>query len=200
MKWEDKLLGQKFTLVTDHKGLEYFKTQLILSPQQVRWWEYLSYFNYNSIHVDGKRNWVADALSHYYEYDTIEDKHPDRDFVKADKILDPDGELLPVERLVEIWNNPIRQSHRLQDKSSDAVAESVAINNTNKTTESVSSLDNEDVIAIDSSNDKESLHIHIEQLFNLTTTVKQAYYKDKLYSKILEKLKAHAMFSCEKGF
>ena len=32
MKWEDKLLGQKFTLVTDHKGLEYFKTQPILSP------------------------------------------------------------------------------------------------------------------------------------------------------------------------
>ena len=32
MKWEDKLLGRKFTLVTDHKGLEYFKTQPILSP------------------------------------------------------------------------------------------------------------------------------------------------------------------------
>ena len=26
MKWEDKLLGKKFTVVTDHKGLEYFKT------------------------------------------------------------------------------------------------------------------------------------------------------------------------------
>ena len=26
MKWEDKLLGRKFTVVTDHKGLEYFKT------------------------------------------------------------------------------------------------------------------------------------------------------------------------------
>ena len=32
MKWEDELLGQKFTLVTDHKGLEYFKTQPVLSP------------------------------------------------------------------------------------------------------------------------------------------------------------------------
>ena len=56
MKREDKLLGQKFALVTDHKGLEYFKTQLILSPQQVRWWEYLSCFNYDTIHVDGERN------------------------------------------------------------------------------------------------------------------------------------------------
>ena len=30
MKWEDKLLGLKFALVTDHKGLEYFKTQPVL--------------------------------------------------------------------------------------------------------------------------------------------------------------------------
>ena len=53
MKWEDKLLGRKFTVVTDHKGLKYFKTQLNLSPRQTRWWEYLSHFNYNTIHVDG---------------------------------------------------------------------------------------------------------------------------------------------------
>ena len=32
MKWGDKLLGWKFTLVTDHKGLEYFMTQPVLSP------------------------------------------------------------------------------------------------------------------------------------------------------------------------
>ena len=53
MKWEDKLLGRKFIVVTDHKGLEYFKTQPNLLPMQTRWWEYLSYFNYNTIHVDG---------------------------------------------------------------------------------------------------------------------------------------------------
>ena len=53
MKWEDKLLGRKFTVVTDHKGLEYFKIQPNLSPRQTRWWEYLSHFNYNTIHIDG---------------------------------------------------------------------------------------------------------------------------------------------------
>ena len=31
MKWEDKPLGYKFTLVIDHKGLKYFKTQKNLS-------------------------------------------------------------------------------------------------------------------------------------------------------------------------
>ena len=69
MKWEDKLLGRKFTVVTDHKGLEYFKTQPNLLLRQTRW----SCFNYNTIHVDGTQNQVADSLSHYYEYDTIED-------------------------------------------------------------------------------------------------------------------------------
>ena len=123
-----QILGRKFTLVTDHKGLEYFKTQLILSSRQVRWWEYLSCFNYDTIHVDGDRNRVADALSRYYEYDTAEDKHPDKEFVKADEVLDPEGELLPVERFVEIRTNTIRKSCRLRDKPSDAVAESVAIN------------------------------------------------------------------------
>ena len=67
MKWEDKLLGQKFTLVRDHKGLEYFKTQLILSPRQTQWWEYLSCFNYDTIHMDGAWNRVADTLSHYFD-------------------------------------------------------------------------------------------------------------------------------------
>ena len=36
MKWEDKLLGCRFTLVTDHKGLKYFKTQKNLSDRQVQ--------------------------------------------------------------------------------------------------------------------------------------------------------------------
>ena len=79
------------------------------------------------------------------------------------------------------------------------MAESVAINNTNKTTGLVNNLDDEDVITINSGNDKESLQVWIEQSFNLTSTVKQAYQKDKLYSKILEKPKAHAMFSCKGG-
>ena len=48
MKWEDKLLGRMFTVVTDHKGLEYFKTQPNSLPRQTRWWEYISHFNYTT--------------------------------------------------------------------------------------------------------------------------------------------------------
>jgi RNase H-like domain found in reverse transcriptase len=53
MKWEDKLLGRKFTLVTDHKGLKYFETQKNLSDRQVRWWEFLSHFNFTIMYVCG---------------------------------------------------------------------------------------------------------------------------------------------------
>ena len=154
-------------------GLDYFKTQPVLSPWQVRWWEYLPCFNYNTIHINGERNWVADTLSHYYKYDAIEDIHPNKEFVKVDEILDPDGELLPVERFVEIWNNVIRKLCRLKDKPSDTMAESVALNNISNTSDSVSSLDDEDVVTITSGNDKESLHIHIEQSFYLTSSVKK---------------------------
>ena len=45
IKWEDKLLGRKFVIVTNHKGLKYFETQPSLSSRQTRWWEYLSHFN-----------------------------------------------------------------------------------------------------------------------------------------------------------
>ena len=77
------------------------------------------------------------------------------------------------------------------------MAESVAINNTNTTPDSMSCPDNDNVVAITSGNDKESLHTRIEQSFDLTSTVKQSCQKDKLYSKILEKLTAHALFSCK---
>ena len=49
MKWEDKLLGRKLILVTDHKGLKYFKTQKTLLARQVRWWEFLSHFDYDTV-------------------------------------------------------------------------------------------------------------------------------------------------------
>ena len=86
---------------------------------------------------------------------------------------------------------------KIKDKPSDVVAESVAINNTNNTTDYSSSLDDDVIVAINSGNDKESLHTCIKQSFDLTSKVKLAYRKDKLYSKILEKLKAHALFGCK---
>ena len=42
LKWEDKLVGRKFTVVTDHRALEFFQKQHKLSNRQARWAEYFS--------------------------------------------------------------------------------------------------------------------------------------------------------------
>ena len=115
MKWEDRLLGRKFTLVTDHKGLEYFETQNNLLDRQVRWWEFLSRFNYTIIHVDGVDNKVVDCLSHNYENNTSEDNHSENTYVNADIRLDPDGKLLPTDCYTELRAAATRWSKQLAE-------------------------------------------------------------------------------------
>ena len=84
IKWEDKLLGQKFILVTDHNGLEYFETQKTLLARQVRWWEFLSRFDYSTLHIKGVDNKVADCLSRYYENDLPKEDHPKHIYINVD--------------------------------------------------------------------------------------------------------------------
>ena len=36
-KWKDKLVGYKIHVITDHKALEFFKTQNQLTNRQRRW-------------------------------------------------------------------------------------------------------------------------------------------------------------------
>ncbi|KAI0057643.1 hypothetical protein BV25DRAFT_1768641, partial [Artomyces pyxidatus] len=50
----------------------------------------------------GEENKVADALSRYFEYDTLEDIRTLADYVTADWKLDPEGEDLPLNLEVEI--------------------------------------------------------------------------------------------------
>ena len=63
LKWEDKLLGYRIHVVTDHKALEFFKTQPHLSSRQTRWMDYLARLNFDIRYVKGTLNKVADALS-----------------------------------------------------------------------------------------------------------------------------------------
>jgi hypothetical protein len=104
MKWEDKLLG---------RSLEYFETQKNLPDRQVQSWEFLSHFNFTIMHVDGVDNKVADCLSCYYKNDMGDESHPERIYVNADARLDPDGELLPTNRYMELKTAATRQSNHL---------------------------------------------------------------------------------------
>jgi hypothetical protein len=84
LKWEDKLLGYRIHVVTDHKALEFFKTQLHLSGRQMRWMEYLTRFDPDIRYIKGEWNKVADALSWYYEHDYWTEVPELQDYVNTD--------------------------------------------------------------------------------------------------------------------
>ena len=176
MKWENKILGRKFTAVTDHKNLECFKTQPNLSLRQTRWWEYLSCFNYNTIHADGTWNQVADSLSHYYEYNTIEDEYPNSEFIKVDELLNMDGDLAPIQQFVEIWNNVVRRSQRLQEKTPAARLESQMLNETFNNTPAEQETEDDDTIAYTSGNNRKPLLTSIEKEFDLNKIIMKFYF------------------------
>jgi hypothetical protein len=95
LEWKDKLLGRKIFVVTDHKALEFFKTQRRLNSQQLCWMEFLARFDLDIKYVKGETNLVADALSRYFENDHWEESHNQSQYVTADVRLDPEGEDLP---------------------------------------------------------------------------------------------------------
>ena len=103
MKWEDQLTGHPINIVTDHKALQFFKTQKhIASPRQGRWMNYLERFRHTIVYVKGQLNKVADTLSRYYETDTWYDTHHVDEYVSADIRLDRDLEDVPTPRVEEI--------------------------------------------------------------------------------------------------
>ena len=61
--WRHYLMGRRFELRIDHRGLKYLFDQPILNARQVRWLEFLCEFDFEIKHIKGKENKVADALS-----------------------------------------------------------------------------------------------------------------------------------------
>jgi hypothetical protein len=62
-KWQQYLLGSKFSIHTDHNSLQYLLQQKTLSTEQQKWMEKLSTFDMVIIHKKGKDNVAVDALS-----------------------------------------------------------------------------------------------------------------------------------------
>ena len=123
LKWEDKLLGRRITIVTDHGSLTHLKTQPRLSNRQIRWVELMSRFDYTIQYVEGHLNKVADALSRYHEHDHWEEENtPPEDYVDADTRLDREGDDLPWVRLVELKDAAVavRAMHDNNDSNDEA--------------------------------------------------------------------------------
>src|ERR1700738_28715 len=62
-EWRHYLLGNRFTVITDHRSLQYLATQDKLSERQTRWSEFLQQFDYEIKYRPGSDNDVADGLS-----------------------------------------------------------------------------------------------------------------------------------------
>jgi hypothetical protein len=142
LKWEDKLIGYRAYVITDHKALEFFKTQINLSHYQWRWMDYMSHFDFDITYVKGELNKIADCLSHYFKSDATNETHEVHEYVRADAQIDPLGEDLPTphfhemkEHVIEIHalrDMEIRQSCRLieQQEAWDLEAQVMAEANT----------------------------------------------------------------------
>jgi len=83
-----ELVGYKIHVITDHKALEFFKTQNRLTNRQHRWMDYLSRFNFDIPYIKEELNKIADCLLRYYESDTAGETHNINEYVHADTHID----------------------------------------------------------------------------------------------------------------
>jgi len=61
--WRHYLSGAHFRILTDHRSLQHFLTQPMLSGRQARWKEVLANFDFTIEYVAGTANGAADGLS-----------------------------------------------------------------------------------------------------------------------------------------
>src|SRR5271154_3184387 len=86
----------------DHKALTFFKTRTYMSDRQVRWWEFLSQFNYTLVYTKGNANKVADALSCYYMSDRSSKQQEAHVYANVDACLDLNGDYITENRKNEL--------------------------------------------------------------------------------------------------
>ena len=84
MKWEDKLYGREFTIITDHKAATFFDNVIHSNPRRLRWSEYMSRFGAPVKYIEGLHNIVGDCMSRYFEADDPSESHQYHDYVNAD--------------------------------------------------------------------------------------------------------------------
>jgi hypothetical protein len=197
LKWEDKLIGNRINVVTDHRALEFFKTQRRLSHCQMRWMEYLSRFDFDIQYVKGVTNKVADSLSRYYQLDTSEDSHPTFDFVNTDIRLDPEGEDLLWNRVVELHamqdDAPRRPLREATEEQGTLAKELANVTRTPEASQDVPE-DNDDPTIFKSISNGPELRKHVEKAKDFLECVRAGYAKDPLFSKVVTKQSQYSMF------
>jgi len=200
LKWEDKLIGNRIHVVTDHRALEFFKTQRRLSHRQMRWMEYLSRFDFDIRYVKGNSNTVADSLSRFHQLDNAAEKVPIYDFVNADARLDPEGEDLPWDRVVEIRAMSTEAHRQLEEEEETRSKEAKKMASAMPSgTDKVNEIMDHDPTVFEEVSEGPNLTRYIDNAKDFADKVKKGYESDPLFAKIVNKPKEYPSFEFSKG-
>ncbi|KAL1277067.1 hypothetical protein QQF64_023740 [Cirrhinus molitorella] len=106
-EWRHWLEGahHPFTVITDHKNLQYLRDAKRLNARQARWSLFFARFRFSITYQPGSKNVKADALSRMYS--------PDSAIIPPDPILPPSVTVAPI-----LW--------RFEDELRDAILEEPA--------------------------------------------------------------------------
>jgi RNase H-like domain found in reverse transcriptase/Integrase zinc binding domain len=225
LKWEDKLLGCKIHIVTDHKALEFFKMQQHLNSRQARWMEFLACFDFDINYVKGETNLVADLLSRYHESDHWDESYNTSQYVNTDARLSPEGEDLPWYRFKEsraMWDSncpqcQCRTPHWADEPISFAPkhhviehtearqckAAELATHKESGQEPPVSQCmplqDRANPMILESLGQLPDLHPRIEGDCSILHDIKNRYAKDPTFAKVLKKSEHHKNFEIADG-
>ncbi len=85
-EWRHWLEGAQhsFTVLTDHKNLEYLREAKRLSPRQARWALFFTRFNFSNSYRPGSKNIKADALSRLH---SPEDNNDQPELILPQKMI-----------------------------------------------------------------------------------------------------------------
>jgi hypothetical protein len=182
--WEDKLIGRKFTICTDHEALVYLLTKKHLSRRETRWVDYLSRFDFQILHIPGSENKVADCLSRYYESLPESTEIKDQEFVSIDRRLDPGGDDLPLSRRSEIRTLRI-QTARNKQRLNDAISQRDVDAQEMEAALVAAQETGQEIPAHDAVADSVNLQDYMSRYEEFSHLLKNHYGTDTYFSKIL---------------
>ncbi|KAL1937390.1 hypothetical protein VTO73DRAFT_13796 [Trametes versicolor] len=199
LKWEDRLIGRKFRIATDHEALLAMGQvkRDTRSGRLIRWDEFLSRYDYEIEHVPGRENKVADCLSRYFENDPPDVLRPIQDYVNADVRLDPgmedivDVRKAEIERTVEeVALRALREV--VEDRENEAAELAPMV-------PPAMSVDEAAVTVNDTLQSGPPLHQIVAGEDGFLTAVREAYAHDATFSKIMSKPEAYPSFEEKAG-
>lgn len=199
LKWEDRLIGRKFRIATDHEALLAMGQvkRDTRSGRLIRWDEFLSRYDYEIEHVPGRENKVADCLSRYFENDPPDILRPVQDYVNADVRLDPG-----LEDITDVRKEEIEMTVRdvalralrevVEDREQEAAALTPSVPSPMTTAEAA-------VTVHDALQSGPPLHRILDGEEGFLAAVRASYAADTTFSKVMAKPSAYPSFEEQDG-